>query len=368
MSTQAGTIVASQVRTGGFPDAFDSSLLDVLPQSVASLAGQQQGTLEFAVDASLAQALRNAQVADAADTPCRLAAALALVESRLSGAEEVTVRVVGADGARQARIGVAGPLSSLSSRIGQAGLVDGQAAPVVWASVAEGQAHDGAASTWCLRLGSEPILEVVFQSPLSLAAATLLAGCVLRALEAVVASPELSCDAVEVVDPDERERQLRVWSTAPAARTRDGTVHDRFSEVRAQTPDAMAVVDSRSSLTYAELDRRAGSLASRLRSAGITTGQVVGMAVPRSVDSIVALLGVLKCGAAYLPLELSLPAERVAFMLADARVDAVVVADSTALPLPDGVARVPVDGDEPAWDGDCGTDGLCLRRLRPGPC
>ncbi|QSX75472.1 amino acid adenylation domain-containing protein [Lysobacter arenosi] len=360
MSTQAGTIVASQVRTGGLPDAFDSSLLDVLPQSVASLAGQQQGTLEFAVDASLAQALRNAQAADATDTPCRLATALALVEARLSGADDVTVRVVGADGTRQARIRVDGPLSSLRSCIAQASLVDGEAAPVVWASVAEGQAHDGAASSWCLRLGSEPVLEVVFRSPLSLAAATLLAGCVLRALEATVASPELSCDAVDVVDPDERERQLREWSTAPAARTRDGTVHDRFAQVCAQTPDAMAVVDSRSSLTYAELDRRAGSLASRLRSAGITTGQVVGMAVPRSVDSIVALLGVLKCGAAYLPLELSLPAERVAFMLADAKVDAVVVADTTVLPLPDGVARVPVDGDEPAWDGDCGTDADSL--------
>lgn len=363
MSTQAGTVAASQVRAGGLPDAIDSSLLDVLPQSAASLAGQQQGTLAFAVDASLAQALRDAQAADATDPQCRLATALALVEARLSGADEVTVRVVDANGARQARVRVAGSLSSLRSCIGQADRVDDQAAPVVWASVAEGHADDGtasdgSASCWCLRLGSEPTLEVVFRAPLSLPAATLLAGCVLRVLQATVASPELSSEAVEVVDPDERERQLRQWSTAPAARTQDGTVHDRFAQVCAQTPDAVAVVDPRSSLTYAELDRRAGSLATRLRNIGITTGQVVGMAVPRSADSVVALLGVLKCGAAYLPLEPSLPAERVAFMLGDAQVRAVVVADASSLPeLPEAIARVPVDGDEPAWSGDSGNCG-----------
>ncbi|UNK50280.1 amino acid adenylation domain-containing protein [Lysobacter sp. S4-A87] len=369
MSTQAGTagtMAASQVRTGGLPDAFDSSLLDVLPQSAASLAGQQQGTLAFSVEATLAQALREAQAADAADsaaTACRLATALALVESRLGGADEVTVRIVGADGARQARVRVDGALSSLRASIGQAESVDGQAAPVLWASVSGGQTDEGAASSWCLRLGSQATLEVVFRAPLSVAATTLLAGCVLRVLQATVASPELSSDAIEVVDPVERERQLREWSTAPAARTQDGTVHARFAQACAQTPDAIAVVDSRSSLTYAELDRRAGSLATRLRNAGVTTGQVVGMAVPRSVDSIVTLLGVLKCGAAYLPLEPSLPAERVAFMLGDAQVHAVVVADGTTLLLPDTVVKVPVHGDEPVWSGECGTDADSLAYL-----
>ncbi|MET0187507.1 MAG: amino acid adenylation domain-containing protein, partial [Pseudonocardia sediminis] len=103
----------------------------------------------------------------------------------------------------------------------------------------------------------------------------------------------------------------------------------------ARTPDATAVVAEDATLTYAELDARTAELAARLRARGAGPGHVVGVAVPRSAELMVALVGVLRSGAAYLPLDLDYPPERLGFMVADAGVDTVVV--DTVHPELDGV-------------------------------
>ncbi|GLZ55908.1 non-ribosomal peptide synthetase [Actinomycetospora sp. NBRC 106378] len=116
------------------------------------------------------------------------------------------------------------------------------------------------------------------------------------------------------------------------------TLGRRVADQVAATPDATAVVDADgTTLTYAELDARAAGLAQRL------DGDVVGVAVPRGADLVVALVGVLRAGAAYLPLDPDLPAQRLAGMVADAGVTTVVTTAGT--PTPDGVRRVEVSPD-----------------------
>ncbi|MER7644101.1 non-ribosomal peptide synthase/polyketide synthase [Streptomyces sp. NPDC126522] len=132
-----------------------------------------------------------------------------------------------------------------------------------------------------------------------------------------------------------------------------------FAEQVARTPDATAVVFDgatnlgemgdleRTSLTYAELNARADELAARLRAKGAGRERFVAVAVPRSAELMVALLGVLKSGAAYLPLDLDYPAERLAYMLADSGATTVVTTDRDAHRLPslEGLDVVKVEGD-----------------------
>jgi len=111
--------------------------------------------------------------------------------------------------------------------------------------------------------------------------------------------------------------------------------------LRAKTaPDAAAVAAGGIRLSYAELDYRAGLLARHLRAAGVGPEKLVAVHMERSPESVVTALAVFKAGGAYLPLDPSLPAERMAFMLADAQVTAVVTRSTLATALPFGPWRV----------------------------
>lgn len=106
--------------------------------------------------------------------------------------------------------------------------------------------------------------------------------------------------------------------------------------------DQLAVVDATTSLTYAELDERAGVLAAHLRGLGVVEGALVGVCLPRSVDLVVASLAVLQAGAAYVALDPAQPAQRLASLVADAGVALVVAQAAAGLGSPDGhgVVRV----------------------------
>ncbi len=105
---------------------------------------------------------------------------------------------------------------------------------------------------------------------------------------------------------------------------RDSTLHEVFAERMAEHPDALAIEDDDRSLTYRELDRRAAEVALRLGTVISGPDQFVGVMVERSIEAVVAFLGVLKAGAAYVPLDPEFPTDRVRFMLEDTAARAVL--------------------------------------------
>ncbi|GAA1945970.1 hypothetical protein GCM10009754_12290 [Amycolatopsis minnesotensis] len=155
----------------------------------------------------------------------------------------------------------------------------------------------------------------------------------LRVLDALVREPDQPVGRIELLEPDERELVLDRFGTSPYPS--DEVSWPAAFEARArETPEKVAVVCEDERLTYAELDARANQLAHLLRGKGISREDVVGVALPRSADLVVALLGVLKAGAAYLPLDLDHPRERIAYMLSDAGAGVVVSATGLAGELP----------------------------------
>ncbi|HXP02138.1 MAG TPA: amino acid adenylation domain-containing protein, partial [Luteibacter sp.] len=109
-----------------------------------------------------------------------------------------------------------------------------------------------------------------------------------------------------------------------SARRDNATVHGRFAAVARTHPERIALASDASSLTYAELDARSDRVAAALAAAGVEPGSYVALLMERSVESIVVVFGVLKAGAAYLPIDTRWPVERVAFALRDADVAAIV--------------------------------------------
>ncbi|MFG2298919.1 amino acid adenylation domain-containing protein [Streptomyces sp. NPDC048603] len=143
---------------------------------------------------------------------------------------------------------------------------------------------------------------------------------------------------------------------------------DRVDEWIRRTPDAVAVSGGGRSLTYGELDAAARGLARRLRAAGIGPESLVGVCLDRSVDLAVALLGVWRAGAAYLPLDPSHPRARREFTVADAGVEW-VVADAVGRAAVDGlpVGVIPLDGAREADAGTAPDADTDLASVRPGP-
>ncbi|WP_103380327.1 non-ribosomal peptide synthase/polyketide synthase [Pseudonocardia dioxanivorans] len=127
------------------------------------------------------------------------------------------------------------------------------------------------------------------------------------------------------------------------------TLPELFRAVARAHADAVAVRDGRAELTYADLDARSDALAVRLAAHGVRAGTRVAITLPRSADVVVAVLGVLKAGACYVPIDPGSPPSRVAHILADSRPDCVLAAEGTAALLPaDGPAVLTLDGLDPA--------------------
>ncbi|HTQ15763.1 non-ribosomal peptide synthetase, partial [Mycobacterium sp.] len=146
-----------------------------------------------------------------------------------------------------------------------------------------------------------------------------------RVLAAMTADPTRRLSSVDLLDGGERARldewgnRAALWRTPNAA-----AIPDLFTAQVAATPDAAALTCAGRSMTYRELEGAANRLAHLLTGRGARPGQRVGLVLPRSAEAIVAILAVLKTGAAYVPIDPALPAARVDFLLADAAPIAVI--------------------------------------------
>ncbi|WP_392667051.1 amino acid adenylation domain-containing protein [Streptomyces sp. LN785] len=150
-----------------------------------------------------------------------------------------------------------------------------------------------------------------------------------RMLRAAVRTPDQQLSHIDVLGADERRELLRTGDGSH----RDlppGTCVDHFEAHAAEQPQATAVVDAETELSYEELNRRANQLAHLLIARGLGPEDVVAMALNRSAQQIVTLFAIWKAGAAYLPLDPAYPVERTAYMLRDARPGLLIVEDATA--------------------------------------
>ncbi|MGW2046484.1 amino acid adenylation domain-containing protein, partial [Streptomyces sp. NPDC001858] len=175
-----------------------------------------------------------------------------------------------------------------------------------------------------------------------------LADRLVRVLEAVTARPDEPVRQIDVLGADERRRVLVEWNDT--AREVPGvTVPELFEAQVARTPGATAVVSNGVELSYGELNARANRLARYLVGRGAGPERLVAVALPRSVELVVALLAVLKSGAGYVPVDPEYPVDRIAYMLEDADPVLVVTDSVTVSALPAVAGCVVLD--EPAVAG-----------------
>ncbi len=166
--------------------------------------------------------------------------------------------------------------------------------------------------------------------------------CYAQVLTAMTEDPGGRYDT-ESFAPATDQRLFREVCWTPAAAADDRCLHELIEQRAAARPDAVAVQCEDALVSYRELNRRANRLAHLLRGHGARPERVVGVLAERSIGQLVALLGVLKAGAAYLPLDPSQPADRIAAVLADAGCDLVVTQRGLEDRLPSGVRAAAVE-------------------------
>jgi amino acid adenylation domain-containing protein len=162
---------------------------------------------------------------------------------------------------------------------------------------------------------------------------------------AALANPDLRVSELPLLDPAEEARVLDEWSGRPSAYPRDLGLPELFARQAVARPDEPAVTFGGESLSFRELDRRSAAIARRLAEAGVGRGTPVALALERSADLVPAVLGIVRAGGCYVPLDAGYPRERLAFMLEDSGAR-VVVADAHAaenLPAAPGVRTIRLD-------------------------
>ena len=159
-------------------------------------------------------------------------------------------------------------------------------------------------------------------------------------LEAIATNADRRISSLPMMTLAERTRVLGEWNRTEAEFPRDTCVHHVFESQAEQHPNRLALASGSVQLTYGELNERAQRLAARLRSEGVGPGSLVGVLAERSPELVVAILAVLKAGAAYVPLDPSYPRDRLAFMIADSKAVALVTEERLLDRLPDTDAPV----------------------------
>ncbi len=144
-------------------------------------------------------------------------------------------------------------------------------------------------------------------------------------LTAFVDDPEQKVAKLALLEHEEKRQILTEWSSRQQGPVKNQCIHEWFEECVESAPDAIALVSEGKRVSYRELNQRANRLAHYLRRLGVGPESLVGICLERSVQMIVALLGVLKAGGAYLPLDPAYPKDRLQYMLADSGVSVLLI-------------------------------------------
>ncbi len=159
-------------------------------------------------------------------------------------------------------------------------------------------------------------------------------------LEGMATDPEQSLAKLPLLTEAEQHQLLIEWNNTRTDYPQGLCIHRLFEAQVERTPDAIAVAFEEERLTYRELNRRANQLAHHLRSLGVGPEVLVGIYVERSLEMVVGLLGILKAGGGYVPLDPSYPDEHVAFMLEDAQVHVLLTQGRLVGRLPKNRAKI----------------------------
>jgi amino acid adenylation domain-containing protein len=174
-----------------------------------------------------------------------------------------------------------------------------------------------------------------------------LAGYYSRLLEAGVANPNQAISELPMLPESERQQLLVNWNnTAADLPTKTLCLHQLIEEQAARTPNQVALVFEQQEITYGELNRRANQLAHQLKELGIGPDVLAGIYLQRSIDMVVAMLGVLKAGGAYVPIDPSYPSARIALVIEDSHLGFIITNEQIRAGLPASTARViSLDGE-----------------------
>jgi amino acid adenylation domain-containing protein len=163
-------------------------------------------------------------------------------------------------------------------------------------------------------------------------------------LEQIALNVDQHISKISLLTEEEKHQQLVIWNSSHQEYTKYGYVHHLFEEQVKRTPDSVAVIYEGEELLYDELNRRANQVAHYLGRLGIVPGMLVGICMERSLNMIISLLGILKAGGSYVPLDPTYPKDRLAYMLQNVNMQALLTQESLATGLPEMINTVRVDG------------------------
>ncbi len=162
----------------------------------------------------------------------------------------------------------------------------------------------------------------------------------IKVIDACLENPALPLRRVDLLSPAEKQRVLKGFNDTARTLPESLIYTELFEAQVRETPKATAVVADGESLTFSQLNEKANLLAHHIRSAGVGPEVIVGVYLERSLEALVALLGIFKAGGAYMPLDPAYPSERISQILERSRPSLILTVESLVYDLPDNSARV----------------------------
>ncbi|MBW4613204.1 MAG: amino acid adenylation domain-containing protein [Desmonostoc vinosum HA7617-LM4] len=159
-------------------------------------------------------------------------------------------------------------------------------------------------------------------------------------LQAIVANPKARISEFPLLTPAEQQQLLVEWNNTTKAYPQYQCIHQLFESQAQRTPDAIAVIFAGQKLTYRQLNEQANQLAHYLQSLGVTAEVMVGLCVERSLEMVVGLLGILKAGGVYVPIDPAYPKERIAHILSDSHLPILLTQQKLVTSLPNHQGQV----------------------------
>lgn len=153
-------------------------------------------------------------------------------------------------------------------------------------------------------------------------------------LQSIAVQPEQRVSILSLLTPNDLRLVVECWNDTVTEYPRQATIHRLFEREAERRPDAVAAQFGEASLTYAELNRRSNQLAYFLLKKGVRRGDLIALCVERSLEMLVGILGILKAGAAYVPLDPAYPSDRLSFMLSDTNAQVLLTQERLLRSLP----------------------------------